>query len=96
MDKIGIGTSCHHYQYNGMHLEIKGWSSGKKFDECFSNVERLMRMVTFFKAIRRIRHVKLRSLLFSKRLMLLFSSWLVSSFMLILNSLLAVAMFLQM
>ena len=54
MDKIGIRTSCHHYQYNGMHLEIKGWSSGKKCDEYFSNIERLMRIIssigTSFKA----------------------------------------------
>lgn len=46
MDKIGIRTSCHHNQYNGMHLEIKRWSSGKKCDECNSNIERLMRIIT--------------------------------------------------
>lgn len=44
MDKIGIRTSCHHYQYNGMHLEVKGWGSGKKCDECFSNIVRFVRI----------------------------------------------------
>jgi len=45
MDKIGIRTSCHHYQHNGMHFEIKGWSSGKKCGKCFSSIERLMRII---------------------------------------------------
>lgn len=45
MDKIRIRTSCHHYQYNGMHLEIKGWSSGKKYDGCLPSMEGLVRTV---------------------------------------------------
>lgn len=84
MDKVGIRTSCHHYQYNGMHLEVKGWGSGKKCDECFSNIVMFMIVRP---SICHFQESLLKNLtcevLFSEQRMFFFLSWLISSFMLI-------------
>lgn len=98
MDEIGIRTSCHHYQYNGMHLEVKGWCSGKKCDECFSNIVRFMRIRAsighFLESLLKNLACEIGIPFISERLILFFLSWLISSFMLIFKLLLALAVFL--
>lgn len=49
MDKAWFWTSCDYNQYNGVHLETKGWSAGKKYKTIQVCTERLLEGLNAFR-----------------------------------------------